>query len=1134
MPGRQRIIPVRREYNQWVANETLEDFALRFTAKRARRWSGWRVAQTALGSVAFLALEAIGGTLILSSGFTNTLWAVLTVGLVIFLTGMPVSAYAARYGLDVDLLTRGAGFGYIGSTITSLIYASFTYLFFAIEAAILALALELGFGLPLAIGYLVSALAVIPLVTYGIALISRFQLVTQPVWLALNLLPIACIAAHADAPLDAWMRHAGLAGERGEGFDLLLYGAACGILFALIAQIGEQVDFLRFVPPEEPGRRGRWWAAVLGAGAGWIVPGGLKILLGSFLAVLALAHGVPAERASEPTQMYAVAFGYVVSAPGAAIALTTLFVVLSQLKINVTNAYAGSIAWSNFFSRLTHSHPGRVVWLVFNVAIALMLMELGVYKTLERTLGIYALVAAAWIGALVADLVVNKPLRLSPPGIEFKRAHLYDVNPVGTGAMALACLVAGLAHAGLFGAGAQAFAAFVALATAFAAAPLIAWATGGRYYLARRPRRHWRLRPEITCGVCEHGFEHEDMAHCPAYGVPICSLCCSLDARCGDLCKPHARLGAQARRVAGRLLPARAAALVDSRLGRYAGVMLALCCTAGLILGAIYAEAAHRPAEHRAVLAQALQAVFCVMAVIFGVVAWLFVLAQESRRVAQEESARQTALHRAEIAAHKITDAKLQKAKEAAEAANLAKSRYVTGLSHELRTPLNAVLGYAQLLESDPAIPPQRQAGLRVIRRSAEHLSGLIDGLLDISRMEAGRLQLHRDVVRLPEFLDQIVDMCRPQAEAAGLAFRFSRPKALPALVATDEKRLRQILLNLISNAIKFTAKGEVGLTLTYRSQIAEFAVTDTGTGIPEADRQRIFEPFVRGSLPAATATPGTGLGLTIAHLLAQVMGGEIAVASDLGRGSTFRLRLMLSALPEPARAAPAEAPVTGYAGRRRTIFVVDDDPAHRELMREILGPLGFTLLSAADGPTCLDLAAECRPDLFLLDIAMPGMSGWELARALRAAGHGPARIAMLSANAHEISPVRGEDAPHDAMIAKPFDLRDLLARIQALLGLEWTTDAAPAAGLKARRAHPDEVAELLRLGRIGHVRGIEAKLTEIEAGTPEPLMAEPLLAELRGLVQAYDLPRYMAVLESAALESAALDAAGDGRRGDA
>ncbi|WP_128560708.1 ATP-binding protein [Methylobacterium crusticola] len=1114
MHGRQRIIPVRRDYNRWVANETLEDFALRFTAKRARRWSAARVAQTALGSVAFLALEAIGGTLILSSGFTNTVAAVLTVGVLIFLTGVPISAYAARYGLDVDLLTRGAGFGYIGSTLTSLIYASFTFLFFAIEAAIMALALELCFGLPLAFGYLASALAVIPLVAYGIARISRFQIATQPLWLVLNLLPLAFIAASAEAPLAAWTAHAGLAGT---GFDPLLFGAACGILFSLIAQIGEQVDFLRFVPPPAPGRGGRWWVAVLGAGAGWVVPGMAKVLLGSFLAVLALRHGVPATRASEPTQMYAVAFGYVLPSHTGAIVLTGLFVVLSQLKINVTNAYAGSIAWSNFFSRLTHSHPGRVVWLLFNVAIALLLMELGIYKTLERTLGLYALVAAAWVGALVADLVVNKPLGLSPPGIEFKRAHLYDINPVGTGAMALACGLACLAYSGVLGEAVQAFAAFVALATAFVAAPVIAWATEGRYYLARRPRRHWGGRGTITCGVCEHGFESEDMAYCPAYAVPICSLCCSLDARCGDSCKPHARLGAQARLAAERLLTARAAALVDSRLGRYAGVMLALCATAGLILGLVYAEGAHRAPAHAAGLAQALQAVFVVLTVIFGIVAWLFVLAQESRRVAYEETARQTTLHRAEIAAHRVTDAKLQQAKEAAEAANLAKSRYVVGLSHELRTPLNAVLGYAQLLEADPAIPPPRRAGLRVIRRSAEHLSGLIDGLLDISRMEAGRLQLHRNEVRLADFLDQIVDMCRPQAEAAGLAFRFVRPEALPALVATDEKRLRQILLNLLSNAIKFTARGEVVLALSLRSQIAEFSVSDTGSGIPEADLTRIFEPFVRGSLPAATSQPGTGLGLTIAHLLAQVMGGEITVQSAVGRGSTFRLRLMLASITGTTRTPPAEAPVAGYEGRRRTVFVVDDDPSHRDLMREILSPLGFTLLSAADGRTCLALAADCRPDLFLLDIAMPGMNGWELARALRAAGHGPARIVMMSANVHEITPVRGEDAPHDAMIAKPFDLRDFLASLQALLGLAWVgRDPDPARILPAPdprggavRAWPEEVAELIRLGRMGHVRGIEAKLAEMEAEAPEPFVAE-----LRGLVQAYDLPRYMARLE--------------------
>ncbi len=421
-----------------------------------------------------------------------------------------------------------------------------------------------------------------------------------------------------------------------------------------------------------------------------------------------------------------------------------------------------------------------------------------------------------------------------------------------------------------------------------------------------------------------------------------------------------------------------------------------------------------------------------------------------------------------------------------------------------------------------------------MIRRSAEHLSGLIDGLLDISRMEAGRLQLHRDEVRLPEFLDQIVDMCRPQAEAAGLAFRFARPKALPSLVATDEKRLRQILLNLISNAIKFTAKGEVGLALTYRSQIAEFAVTDTGTGIPEADRARIFEPFVRGSLPAAAATPGTGLGLT--HRASARPGDG---RRDRGRERT-RARQHLPVAADalrPGRARPrragrgaghrlCRAPAHDLRRRRR--------PAHRDLMREILGPLGFTLLLAADGPTCLDLAAECRPDLFLLDIAMPGMSGWELARALRATGHGPARIAMLSANAHEISPVRGEDAPHDAMIAKPFDLRDLLARIQALLGLEWTAAAPPAAGPEVRRARPDEVAELLRLGRIGHVRGIEAKLVEIEAERPEPSLSKPFLAELRGLVQAYDLPRYMAVLESAAGIGAGIGRPGTGGRREA
>jgi purine-cytosine permease-like protein len=212
-----------------------------------------------------------------------------------------------------------------------------------------------------------------------------------------------------------------------------------------VVQIGEQVDYLRFLPEKTALNRGKWWAAVLIAGPGWIVPGMLKMLGGAFLAFLALQVEIPVNRAIEPTQMYLAGFAYVFESPALVLAVTTLFVVVSQVKINVTNAYAGSLAWSNFFARLTHSHPGRVVWLVFNVAIAVLLMTLGIFQALERVLGLYSNVAIAWVGALVADLVINKPLGLSPKHIEFKRAYLYDINPVGLGAMVIAAALGMLA-----------------------------------------------------------------------------------------------------------------------------------------------------------------------------------------------------------------------------------------------------------------------------------------------------------------------------------------------------------------------------------------------------------------------------------------------------------------------------------------------------------------------------------------------------------------------------------------------------------------------------------------------------------------------------------------------------------------
>ena len=206
------------------------------------------------------------------------------------------------------------------------------------------------------------------------------------------------------------------------------------------------------------------------------------------------------------------------------------------------------------------------------------------------------------------------------------------------------------------------------------------------------------------------------------------------------------------------------------------------------------------------------------------------------------------------------------------------KTRYIAGISHEIRSPLNSIYGYAQLLERGTTAPSEN--AVRVIRRSAEHLADLIDGILDISKIENGILRLNRDKVPLAEFLDQIVDMFRLQAAAKGIEFRYQRPPNLPGQVHVDQKRLRQILINLLSNAIKFTERGSATLTVRYRSQVAEFEVADTGVGIPANELERVFEPFERGQGASVRAIPGTGLGLTITKLLTQIMGGEINATS--------------------------------------------------------------------------------------------------------------------------------------------------------------------------------------------------------------------------------------------------------------
>ncbi len=470
----------------------------------------------------------------------------------------------------------------------------------------------------------------------------------------------------------------------------------------------------------------------------------------------------------------------------------------------------------------------------------------------------------------------------------------------------------------------------------------------------------------------------------------------------------------------------------------------------------------------------------------------------------------------------------LQRARDTAEAANAAKSRYLANVSHEIRSPLNAIYGYAQLLERGSAIDTVEAA--RVIRRSAEHLTDLVEGLLDISLVENGVMRVASDTVRLPAFIDQIDRMFRPAAAAKGLAFRTEISGALPDYVRTDQKRLRQALINLLANAIKYTRSGEVVLGVRYAAQIAVFEVRDTGPGIAPESQEAIFAPFDRGVEGARGG--GIGLGLPITRAIIQILGGELELDSVPGAGSCFRIRLMLGQVvghrDGPGDAighAPRRA--TGYLGPRRSILAADDDPRQLAFVRQVLGDLGFDVVAAADGETALAMARAQHFDLALLDIAMPGWSGWDTADALRQLGGADMRIVMLSANAHERHGQREPtgQAAHDRFLVKPVEIDTLADTIGELLGLTWTFAPDLAASAPPPRAGADAEphdlpeaahAPLERLRervRIGHVRGIEAEIRAIEAIVGA---AHPLISKLYRLLDRFDLSGLAHLLEKA------------------